>query len=192
MDSHTFPKISPKMWRARIKRSVSMMMTKLVGRKKRPNKSYTYKSYTSYTYKKEPWFAAMPDALVRTIERRFGWHLLLAHHAPQTAGFKAWWTWCVKQVRRFQPLSRPQSSLSTHLKCMQYDIRVSNLYMKFISTSCEILRKRRARWLRCERSVIISWIDIKSKDLATSASDMRWVGDSVETWTWLSLPRVAW
>ena len=94
MDSHTFPKISPKMWRARIKRSVSMMMTKLVeGKNARTNHTHTnHILSTSYTYKEEPWFAAMPDALVRTIERRFGWHLLLAHHVPQTAGFKAWWT----------------------------------------------------------------------------------------------------
>ena len=38
--------------------------------------------YKSYAYKKEPWFEAMPDALIRTMERRFGWHLLITCRKP--------------------------------------------------------------------------------------------------------------
>ena len=33
--------------------------------------------YKNYEYKKEPWFEAMPSDLLQTLERRFGWHLLI-------------------------------------------------------------------------------------------------------------------
>lgn len=33
--------------------------------------------YKNYEYKKEPWFATMPEELVRTLETKFGWHLLI-------------------------------------------------------------------------------------------------------------------
>ena len=33
--------------------------------------------YKKYRYKKEAWFEAMPEALVRTLEKEFGWHLLI-------------------------------------------------------------------------------------------------------------------
>lgn len=38
--------------------------------------------YKQYEYKKEPWFAAMPDELFYTLERRFGWHLLITCRKP--------------------------------------------------------------------------------------------------------------
>jgi SAM-dependent methyltransferase len=38
--------------------------------------------YKNYEYKKEPWFEAMPDELLRTMEKRFGWHLLITCHKP--------------------------------------------------------------------------------------------------------------
>lgn len=33
--------------------------------------------YKNFTYKKEPWFEAMPEPLIRTLEQKFGWHLLI-------------------------------------------------------------------------------------------------------------------
>ena len=33
--------------------------------------------YKQYRYKKEPWFEAMPEPLVRALEKEYGWHLLV-------------------------------------------------------------------------------------------------------------------
>lgn len=33
--------------------------------------------YKEYRYKKEPWFEAMPEPLVRALEKEYGWHLLV-------------------------------------------------------------------------------------------------------------------
>ena len=33
--------------------------------------------YKQYRYEKEPWFEAMPEDLIRTLEKEFGWHLLI-------------------------------------------------------------------------------------------------------------------
>lgn len=38
--------------------------------------------YKNYEYKKEPWFEAMPERLLRTLETTFGWHLLITCHKP--------------------------------------------------------------------------------------------------------------
>lgn len=33
--------------------------------------------YKNYRYKKEPWFDAMPEPLIRALENEYGWHLLI-------------------------------------------------------------------------------------------------------------------
>lgn len=38
--------------------------------------------YKNYEYMKEHWFAAMPDELVRSLEQKFGWHLLVTCYKP--------------------------------------------------------------------------------------------------------------
>lgn len=38
--------------------------------------------YKQYRYKKEPWFEAMPEDLLRTLEQEFGWHLLITCEKP--------------------------------------------------------------------------------------------------------------
>lgn len=38
--------------------------------------------YKQYKYKKEPWFEAMPEPLLRTLESAFGWHLLITCRKP--------------------------------------------------------------------------------------------------------------
>lgn len=38
---------------------------------------YVIEDYVRYEYKLQPWFAAMPRAMFRVLQRRFGWHLLI-------------------------------------------------------------------------------------------------------------------
>ena len=38
---------------------------------------YVVEKYVRYEYEKQPWFAAMPDAMFRALERAFGWHTLI-------------------------------------------------------------------------------------------------------------------
>lgn len=38
---------------------------------------YIVEKYVNYEYKRQPWFDAMPKELFRTLEKRFGWHLLI-------------------------------------------------------------------------------------------------------------------
>ncbi len=38
--------------------------------------------YRRYSYKKEPWFESMPGNLIRTLEKEFGWHLLITCDKP--------------------------------------------------------------------------------------------------------------
>ena len=38
--------------------------------------------YKQYRYKKETWFEAMPEELLRTLEQEFGWHLLITCEKP--------------------------------------------------------------------------------------------------------------
>lgn len=38
---------------------------------------YIIKDYIQHRYVKQPWFEAMPDAVFRALEQRFGWHLLI-------------------------------------------------------------------------------------------------------------------
>ena len=40
--------------------------------------------YKNYRYVKEAWFEAMPDSLIRALEKRFGWHLLITCRKPMT------------------------------------------------------------------------------------------------------------
>jgi ubiquinone/menaquinone biosynthesis C-methylase UbiE len=39
---------------------------------------YIIEKYVTYEYEAQPWFAAMPRELFEALERRFGWHLLIA------------------------------------------------------------------------------------------------------------------
>jgi SAM-dependent methyltransferase len=38
---------------------------------------YVVEKYIRYEYELQPWFAAMPRAMFRALEQRFGWHLLI-------------------------------------------------------------------------------------------------------------------
>lgn len=38
--------------------------------------------YKQYRYQKESWFEAMPEDLIRTLEKEFGWHLLITCKKP--------------------------------------------------------------------------------------------------------------
>ncbi len=38
---------------------------------------YVVEKYVRYEYELQPWFAAMPPAMFRALQRRFGWHLLV-------------------------------------------------------------------------------------------------------------------
>ncbi len=38
---------------------------------------YVINDYVRYQYRLQPWFAAMPPATFRALQRRFGWHLLI-------------------------------------------------------------------------------------------------------------------
>ena len=38
---------------------------------------YVVEKYIRYQYELQPWFAAMPHKMFRTLEQRFGWHLLI-------------------------------------------------------------------------------------------------------------------
>ncbi len=38
---------------------------------------YVVEKYVRYEYDLQPWFAAMPQKMFRTLEQRFGWHLLI-------------------------------------------------------------------------------------------------------------------
>jgi SAM-dependent methyltransferase len=38
---------------------------------------YVVEQYLRYEYELQPWFAAMPQAMFRALERRFGWHMLI-------------------------------------------------------------------------------------------------------------------
>lgn len=38
---------------------------------------YVIEDYLRYQYKLQPWFATMPQAMFRALQRRFGWHLLI-------------------------------------------------------------------------------------------------------------------
>lgn len=38
---------------------------------------YIVEKYVKYEYEVQPWFAAMPTGMFRSIERHFGWHLLI-------------------------------------------------------------------------------------------------------------------
>jgi SAM-dependent methyltransferase len=38
---------------------------------------YIIEKYVRYQYELQPWFAAMPRDMFRTLEQRFGWHLLI-------------------------------------------------------------------------------------------------------------------
>ena len=39
---------------------------------------YVVAKYVKYEYEVQPWFRAMPEAMFKALERRFGWHLLFA------------------------------------------------------------------------------------------------------------------
>jgi len=39
---------------------------------------YVIEKYLNYEYEPQPWFAAMPSGVFEALERRFGWHLLIA------------------------------------------------------------------------------------------------------------------
>lgn len=39
---------------------------------------YIVEKYVEYEYELQPWFAAMPPAMFRGLERQFGWHYLIA------------------------------------------------------------------------------------------------------------------
>lgn len=39
---------------------------------------YVIDKYVRYEYEVQPWFRAMPEAMFKGLERRFGWHLLFA------------------------------------------------------------------------------------------------------------------
>jgi ubiquinone/menaquinone biosynthesis C-methylase UbiE len=45
---------------------------------------YVIEKYVQYEYELLPWFAAMPHNMFRTLERRFGWHLLIVARPSQT------------------------------------------------------------------------------------------------------------
>lgn len=38
---------------------------------------YIIEKYIRYEYECQPWFQAMPEAMFRVLERRFGWHILI-------------------------------------------------------------------------------------------------------------------
>jgi ubiquinone/menaquinone biosynthesis C-methylase UbiE len=38
---------------------------------------YVVEKYVRYEYELQPWFAAMPQAMFRALEQRFGWHMLI-------------------------------------------------------------------------------------------------------------------
>lgn len=38
---------------------------------------YVVEKYIRYEYELQPWFAAMPQAMFRALEQRFGWHMLI-------------------------------------------------------------------------------------------------------------------
>ena len=38
---------------------------------------YVVEKYVRYEYELQPWFAAMPRAMFRALEQRFGWHMLI-------------------------------------------------------------------------------------------------------------------
>lgn len=38
---------------------------------------YIVEKYVRYEYEREPWFAAMPEAMFRALERGLGWHMLV-------------------------------------------------------------------------------------------------------------------
>jgi SAM-dependent methyltransferase len=38
--------------------------------------------YKQHRYKKEPWFEAMPEHLIRALEKEYGWHLLITCKKP--------------------------------------------------------------------------------------------------------------
>jgi SAM-dependent methyltransferase len=38
---------------------------------------YVVEKYVRYEYEPQPWFAAMPRTLFETLEKRFGWHMLI-------------------------------------------------------------------------------------------------------------------
>jgi SAM-dependent methyltransferase len=40
--------------------------------------------YKAYRYEKEAWFTSMPEPLIRALEKRFGWHLLITCRKPAT------------------------------------------------------------------------------------------------------------
>jgi ubiquinone/menaquinone biosynthesis C-methylase UbiE len=39
---------------------------------------YIVEKYVKYEYEVQPWFRAMPEAMFKALEKRFGWHLLFA------------------------------------------------------------------------------------------------------------------
>lgn len=39
--------------------------------------SHQVEPYRNYEYIREPWFEAMPEEMFRTLEKSFGWHLLV-------------------------------------------------------------------------------------------------------------------
>ena len=43
---------------------------------------WNVEKYKQYHYEKEPWFEAMPEELVRTLEKELGWHLLITCEKP--------------------------------------------------------------------------------------------------------------
>lgn len=43
---------------------------------------WNVEQYKQYKYKKEPWFEAMPETLLRTLESTFGWHMLITCRKP--------------------------------------------------------------------------------------------------------------
>jgi hypothetical protein len=42
---------------------------------------YVVEKYVKYEYEVQPWFKAMPEAMFKALEARFGWHLLFAARA---------------------------------------------------------------------------------------------------------------
>ena len=45
---------------------------------------WSVSEYKNYRYEKEAWVEAMPDPLIRALEKRFGWHLLITCRKPMT------------------------------------------------------------------------------------------------------------
>jgi len=43
---------------------------------------WNVEKYKQYLHEKEPWFEAMPEELIRTLEKELGWHLLITCEKP--------------------------------------------------------------------------------------------------------------